>query len=615
MPAALTTADARLLVSAGPRRGLRRLAGWTIFATGLLVVALNANLAPVLTCTEARPCGHDVLGAVAVGLVLTSLLLGWLLPWAAAAAAALGAAGQSWWDSRHPAEASPVGTRLLIAYAVVALACAWLATRRPRSEAVELWAGRTGSVTLPTLAEGPRTRPGLVRRVLGLLLIAAGAGLGWYATAHQQEMDAQQRTAQVVTTVVDGHVDEFTLRVRRTGGEPFTIPVLDVASYPVGSELRLAVNGQGLRQPLTEPYDGTGWHALAAGLVFVGGALWWRGRRRREELRAPLTGLHPASGVFVNWRGDLFAGDARTGDAPIASLDVLDYLPAASAATETRPTAPTPLDEDEDDDFDDDQEVGDLDTVEARVLYGAPVIGQLCVVADEQRHLVTVVRVVPVRSAASFTALADGAPPVPDAAAAPARSAPARSAPVPADRLALIPDAEVAAPPELVHRHHKPRLLGLLLTVSMPLALAEVIRLLPRTGAWIAAVAATVVCCFVGYRIWLRAAVAWNAGGVAITGIIGGFTAPWPEVTDITVEGDIVHVISDRHGAASVTAQAKRGGRTAESLRAGLDHARSRFTPTVAPPARPSASPPWALLLLAPVPVAILVAFNAFGHS
>jgi hypothetical protein len=147
----------------------------------------------------------------------------------------------------------------------------------------------------------------------------------------------------------------------------------------------------------------------------------------------------------------------------------------------------------------------------------------------------------------------------------------------------------------------------------MPLLATEVVRRLPTAAALAAAVVATVVCFVIGWRVWLRPAVAWNGGGVTVRGVSGWVIARWPEVAHVVAEGEVVHVTTASGQTITVPAQVRRGGRTAESLRAGLEHARGRYDPSVEPPPLPRQASPWPLVALVPLPVAVLMAFQHWG--
>jgi hypothetical protein len=249
-------------------------------------------------------------------------------------------------------------------------------------------------------------------------------------------------------------------------------------------------------------------------------------------------------------------------------------------------------------------------------LYGVPVIGGICALVDEGEQVIMLVRLKPADSRLVFPATrpvgslgsaADEAPSPPGAVE------PARRPPIRAAELALVPPAEVTAAPETVHQHRKSRLIGYALTLAMPLAVVELVRRAPLPAAWAISITAAVVACATGWRL-LRSGVRWNAGGVAATGIWTSVAAAWPQIGAITVDDDMVNIADTSGQMATITAQRRRGGRTAQSLRAGLEHARSRYTPGVPQPGLQRAPRPWALILVAPLPVAVLMAFHLLSQ-
>jgi hypothetical protein len=559
----LTTRDASELARARTPEWHRRLASWAIFVIGLVFLVVLVNIGPTTACSEASPCRPDPLSAIGGGLAISACFLAFVLSWASGVAAAAAAVTAAWFDALHPDQAFPAGTAGLIGLAAITFALAWFAERDPGGAAVREWAHRVGLVSAPPAAV---PRVGRIARVTGVLLILAAAGCAWYGVERQRHADAQQRAASVESARVDKHIDEFTLRLTRADGRAATIAVADAADYPVGQQIRLAVDAHGLMQPLAEPYDATGWHLLAAMSAAFGLASLVRGLRSEARLRALVRDPQPASSVLLS--GDhLFAGDAGSGDLAFARLNPRG--PVLSP--------PRPYEVDEDDDEEDAMTAPPMPVT----LYGSPVVGSdVLLVYDD------VVLRARLKPPAMHGVLAGDVRP--------------RST----VDTAFLPPPEMAAV-DATHVHRKNPLLGYAFAAAMPLVAVHVFRLMgPGPAAWALAITLAALAGFIGWRLWIRPVLAWNAGGVAIVGVLGRRRMAWPEVRQVTVESDMVVIVPHEGSGLALAAQLKRGGRTAISVREGLEYARARYAPSVQPPPFPSAAAAWPLVpLLAGVAV------------
>src|SRR6266511_2634476 len=279
----LLTRDGRHLATPPQPAWLRRLLGWWVPLAAAGLLAVNSAGTPDATCTQSAPCTADPLGSVVLGLFLAGAVVGLVHPGTAAALAAAFAAGALGYDVLHPATAS-----------------AWLA--------------RTPYATPPA----PARLPGPDRRTLALLVlavVAAGALLAW-GLHRQAEADAQQEAAQVISVEVVDQVDRYTLRVRLPDSSTTQRVPVDLVHHPAGSRLALRVDRAGLRQPVGEEYDASGWYVpaiLLAGLALAGVA---RDRQRRHGLRRLVGQPQPVSSVYVceTWdRLAVYPADARPG--------------------------------------------------------------------------------------------------------------------------------------------------------------------------------------------------------------------------------------------------------------------------------------------------------------
>src|SRR6185369_10199464 len=110
--------------------------------------------------------------------------------------------------------------------------------------------------------------------VAAACVLAAVGCLAW-GLLSQSRADAQQEAAARVDGVVVAHPDDITIMVRLPGDPARTVAiwVLASATYPVGKGVPLYVDDRGLHQPVSQPYDATGWIGFAVVLVGLGVAV------------------------------------------------------------------------------------------------------------------------------------------------------------------------------------------------------------------------------------------------------------------------------------------------------------------------------------------------------
>src|SRR6266545_2050118 len=308
----LLTRDGRHLATPPQPAWLRRLLVWSVPLAAAGLLAVNSAGTPDATCTQSAPCTADPLGSVVLGLFLASAVVGLVHPGTAAALAAAFAAGALGYDVLHPATASAWWMdAAVIGYAAISLAVARVLRARPGHDVAFDWLARTPYATPPA----PSRLPGPDRRTLALLL--------------------------------------------------------DAVHHPAGSRLALRVDRAGLRQPVGEEYDASGWYVpaiLLAGLALAGVA---RDRQRRHGLRRLVGQPQPVSSVYVceTWdRLAVYPADARPGEPAIAEVRLWrdpEQPPPASLLPATI----------------DDEDDGRLPELQSALLYGVPAPGQWCAVA------------------------------------------------------------------------------------------------------------------------------------------------------------------------------------------------------------------------------------------
>jgi hypothetical protein len=541
--APLFTADARELRLLGPPYWQRRLLGWALPVAAAVLIGLHANAAPDPVCTPQDPCRPDALGSVMIGLLFAAAVAGFILP---GLAAPLGAGFMITLILAervlHTEPASPVWLYLVDAgfVGLCVLVAAVSRDRRPTDRALH-WLVAVRRERPPPVHDLPR--PGRRERfVAQILLVVALACLAW-SWFSQRDADAQQQAASRTVAEVVAHPDDGTVQVR-LGAETTEVNVLDPDNYPVGSRMDLYVDDRGLRQPVAEPYDATGWVLLAVWLGAMAAQFWIRGveagrwPRRLFEEEQPMTEV-----VVLTGRSSVmvFAGDVRPGEPPVAEIQT---LPVPLARGDFRPAT----------------------------LYGVPAPDHWCTVVVEG------VVIPPTRPLAARFVLA--LPYVPDedehVPALPLR---------PEDAAALRP-TDREAPPDQVRFHAYDHGAGYAVAAAAPLALlVPLARLFELPYAAALAVAGVVlgVCCAAAWMLVMRGRIAWNGRGVAVVGTTGERRAAWSEVLHIEHDRSRVTLYTAEHrltvNAGPLFGLVGRGGRSAEELANALRHARSTAVP------------------------------------
>jgi hypothetical protein len=123
---------------------------------------------------------------------------------------------------------------------------------------------------------------------------------------------------------------------------------------------------------------------------------------------------------------------------------------------------------------------------------------------------------------------------------------------------------------------------------------------LPYRAALVIAGLATALACVVGWRLFLRSRLAWNAGGVAVVGTVGSGRFPWQQVRRIQPDRRDV-TIGTAYRNLVVAAPGGPGGfpgRSAEQLANALRYAKERAVPDVDPPRLAAPTPPAGLYVL-----------------
>jgi hypothetical protein len=542
--APLFTADARDLRRLARPRWQRRLLAWTVPTGAVLLTSVHvAQTAGLTGCTVQSPCGPDPVGSVAVGLLAAAAVAGFVaLPLAAWFAG--GFLVTLVLDERvlSPGLASPVWLYLVDACFVgLCVAVARVGRDRPPTDRALQWLVGVRRERPP--APAYRSHPGGAWRLAARVLIVVAVAVavwGWFA---QRQVDAQQRAATRVTVQVTGHPDEFTVAVQLPGG-PAEVNVLDAAAYPVGGRMDLLVDGQGLRQPVSEPYDATGWLLLAVFLAGLGVAAGIRaaqtghGLRRLFDSDQPVTEVSVLAGLTML---AVYAGDARPGEPAVAEIRIGRtggpergvYLPAT--------------------------------------LYGTPAPGHWCAVVVDGEPVLPL-RPLPARTPVTFPYRVDQF----DAAAPDHRS-------LRAEELAALRPSDREAPPDQVHVHVRSPGVGYAIAAALPLALVLPIWFLdglPYPTAVLIAAGTLAVACAVSWRFVLRGRIAWNAHGIAVIGAFGQTRVGWGQVRSIEADRSAVTVhTGDRIlvvGAGPVFGIIGRADRDAEELANALRHMRNR---------------------------------------
>jgi hypothetical protein len=391
----------------------------------------------------------------------------------------------------------------------------------------------------PTVEDLPR--PGRVWRLAGrVLLVAAVVCLGW-GWIVQHRVDAQQQAATRVTAEVTAHVGESTVQVRLPEGL-VTVGVFDVANYPIGSDMVFYVDDRGLHQPVSEPYDATGWLFLGVFLAAVAAAAIARGVEighgpvRLFDVAQPVTEVSVVVGVGVV---AVYAGDARPGEPAVAEF-----------RTRLRPVP----------------ERG----IRPASLFGVPAPGHWCAVVVDGEAIA------PTRPLSTAGILAP-----PYGVDELGRAVVARG-PLRAEELAALRPADREAPPDQLRFHARSPLGGCVVAALAPLALILPLRTLFDLSYGVALAVAAValaISCGLSWRLIMRDRITWNGRGIAIVDAFGEQRVGWSQVHAIEHDRDTVTVHTGQRrlvvGAGALFGVFGRGDRGAEELANALRHARS----------------------------------------
>jgi hypothetical protein len=498
----------------------RRARAFLVAVAATAVIALHLWYDPPVECSDAAPCGPDPLNAVLLGLVAAVPLVAFVsLPVTALLAAGFLAADVLW-QVAHPALASPAWLTGADAGLVVLAFVAARLTPPGLGSGAEMWAATTSHLTPPRPKSLPRY--GLGWRLLAVALLLVALGVTAAALVSQSRADARLDGAERVAAEVTGHPDEYSLQVRLPGGRDARITVAEAGEHPLGGHVAVLDAGDGLYQLVSEPYDTSGWLALAVLAAALAAGCLARSRVRGAAARALFAGERPATEVYV-WaiggRVAVYATDARPGEPALLEFFAL----SRNGSDDIRPG----------------------------VLFGVPAQRHWCAVAVDGELLVPRGPARSGRFAPTYGGISDGDPPdadgVPDAARLPLR---------PEEIMALRPE-DVSADPETVHTHRHNRFSGyaVVLAASWPFLLV-LGRLLPDLPYWAdVAITApiTAIACLSGWRLFLRPRVSWNGAGVSVVGSIGARLLVWSEVHAVrTDRHGAVTIETDHHGAGLV---------------------------------------------------------------
>ncbi|MFY1675320.1 hypothetical protein ACN27G_36215 [Plantactinospora sp. WMMB334] len=577
-----------------------------LLLTGAAVVATaiaGAELAR--PCSVAQPCRPSAVSAASIGLLAGSMIAVYLhartAAWLATAMAVtfvladIADPVMPWWVYLAVAGHAAVG---------------WYVSD-PARRAGDPGPAGTPPVTDHRPAPAPDTRlPVLGRRWFALagVLAVVVAALTWWSYAEQARKDAQQRAALQVTGTVREHVDEFTARVDLPDGSSVKVDVLDAADHPVGGPIALHVDGRGLRQPVSEPYDATGWLALAAtaGSVALAGAL--RALDTNSALRRLFATAQPVRAVRAveNYHEVyVFLPGSGPGRAAVATMPAVYADPSDADPSDADPSDADPSDADPSDADPSDADPSDTrfaDVPVPAVLYGDPRPGKWCAVQVGGRLRVPSDPVESLLDVSVDTVTGEHLP----------------VADEPAVELTLLAAADRRATPAepRLHRMHPliawARALG-----AVPVTLATVGQFVAGLVAPLDAVAAvaiaaplTAAALYFGWRRWLRPYLCWNAGGLVEVTPWRIVRVTWSARTRVEqTEGGGVLVIADEDeheededdGETFVAVVARRhfrllpaarGERTADELANALRYAREQALATAGAVPPPTVEPP-----------------------
>jgi hypothetical protein len=586
VPAPLLTPDARDLRLLVRPKWQRRVLAWTVPVGAFVVTIVHTAAVGTPQCTASAPCRPDIFGSVVLGLLFVAASAGAMVPrlavWPAGAFAVGIVVDEQLLRLSTP---SPSWTYLFdLAFVGLCLVAGGVDRhRRPTARAAG-WLASVPRERPPEPVGADLPRPGRIWRFVAVVLAALAAGsLAWGFYA-QVEADAQQAAAARISAEVTSIVDELTIAVRLPGGESATISVYDSAHYPVGRPIELYVDDRGLRQPVAEPYDATGWHFLAVALGGIG--LLCR-RRGAEELRRPRrlfaeeqpvteVSVRPGAGVLA-----VYAGDARTGEPAVA--EIRTNAVNVVAGEDGQPHL-----------------IGlDLEPgVQPATLYGVPAAGRWCTVVVAGQPVVPTRPLSSRVSAPPYGLDLGGALPPPMA-----------DPPLRTEDVAALRTDDRDGDPYAVRVHRRHPATGYATAAAMPLVLVPLVNLLPTLAYEVLLLVAAVAVApssWLAWRLFLRSRIAWNQHGIAVVGAVGAKRVPWRMVRSIEHDNDSVTIHTGYSGlvvgAGPFLGVIGRGGRTAAELANALRLARAAGPDTAVdaadPPTLEAPRPPAGLFVL-----------------
>jgi hypothetical protein len=266
--------------------------GHLAWPVGLFLLYVIVGPSTRVPCTVSDPCLTRPITFLGVGLAMSLVAAVFAHRWAARV---LAAAFVAVFVTGVALEGAYRGWEVVVGPPVVAIACWWF-TMRCRQASVA-----AAPVVAHAMVPGP-ARVTFFRRSAvvwaGLWAVAAILTAAGYQVS-QQNAEARQAAATLVTGTVTGQLSDG-VQVRLDDGTLLEVGVRDPEAYEAGSSLPLRVDDDGLRQPVSEPYDISAWMALAGFAGGVAVALGWRAaavnlaRRRLFTTRQPVREVRAA---------------------------------------------------------------------------------------------------------------------------------------------------------------------------------------------------------------------------------------------------------------------------------------------------------------------------------
>ncbi|GEM_PF-6534024 len=587
MPAPLLTRDVHLLRTLRRPRWLRLALTCAIFFAAAAVMGLHVGGEPA--CTDAAPCAADEALSLVIGVFLAAAVAGFVHAGVAAGLASGYLVANVGYDLMHPGPHSPAWLYLVdLGFTGLCFAVARIGRVGRLCGTATTWLAGVVHERAPKPAVQPRLGRGWRVVAIGCVPIAVGiAGWGWFA---QARADAQQEAAVRVTVEVVARVDEYTIRVRLPEGELADLDVLDARDHPVGQRMGMMVDGRGLRQPVSEPYDGTAWLALAVIVAGVGWACGVRGAERAARLHALFDEAQPVTWVYVRagsgWIA-VYPADARPGEPAVAEFRCLVAQEPVDPVGDNQidPVGDNQIDPVGDDQVDSVSRF--LSPTQPALLYGVPAPDRWCTVVVDGAPVVPTGPLRTAVTAPAFTGPTAHGSPEPLAEPAGVDPLAAADLPLRAEEVEALGLADRDANPYQVKSHLQHPVIGYALIAAMPLVLVTAAAFLP---AWpyrvtvVVSAAAMALSCVVGWRLFLRSRLAWNGGGVAVVGVVGARRLSWPAVLRIEHDQHDV-MIYTADGGLVVGARTRIGqwagaDRGAPQLAIALRYARDRATAT-----------------------------------